>query len=172
MYECMERVRKGDAKAEFRQQANLVGNCAVANFTTVMAIMIVHFFLYCDEIRYMQRYLRKPPEVKVRSFTIMLIQLNTYLPYFLPDCPGQLVTSFTDGDMKEILYHAVPNTWKKNMVEQGYNSLYGPIHSMAEFFKTRIENYGRILCVFLYFKKDKASNLEKYIIFYNRLHKI
>ena len=35
MYECMERVLKGDAKAEFLQQANLVGSCTVANFTTV-----------------------------------------------------------------------------------------------------------------------------------------
>ena len=30
--------------------------------------------------------------------------------------------------------------WQKNMVEQGYNYLDGPIHSMAEFFETRIKN--------------------------------
>ena len=44
MYKCMERVLKGDAKAEFLQQANLVGSCTVANFTTVMATMTVHAF--------------------------------------------------------------------------------------------------------------------------------
>jgi len=78
--------------------------------------------------------------MKVRSFTTRLIQLNTYLPYFPPDRPGQLVTSLPDDDIKEILYHAMPNTWKKKMIEQGYNYLDGPIHSMAEFFETRIEN--------------------------------
>ena len=40
----MEWVLKGDAKAEFTQQANLVGSLAVSNFTTVMATMNVHIF--------------------------------------------------------------------------------------------------------------------------------
>ena len=143
MYECMERVLKGDAKAEFLQQANLVGSRTVANFTTVMATMTVHVFptyAYRDQRRYMQRYLKKPHDMKVRSFTTRLIQLNTYLPYFPPDRPGQQVTSLPDDDIKEILYHAMPNTWKKKMIEQGYNYLDGPIHAMAEFFETRIEN--------------------------------
>ena len=51
MYKCMERVLKGDAKAEFLQQANLVGSRTVANFTTVMVTMTVHVFptyAYCD----------------------------------------------------------------------------------------------------------------------------
>ena len=78
--------------------------------------------------------------MKVRSFTTRLIQLNTYLPYFSPDRPGQLVASLPDDDIKEILYHAMPNMWKKKMIEQGYKYLDGPIHSMAEFFETRIEN--------------------------------
>ena len=51
MYKCMERVLKGDTKAEFLQQANLVGSHTVANFTTVMVTMTVHIFTtyaYCD----------------------------------------------------------------------------------------------------------------------------
>ena len=31
------------------------------------------------------------------------------------------------------------------MVEQGYNYFDGPIHSMAEFFKTRIENLEKLI---------------------------
>ena len=82
MYKCIERVPKGDAKAEFLQKANLVGSCTVANFTTVMTTMTVHVFpayAYCGQRKYIQRYLRKPPEVRARSFTTRLIQLNTYL---------------------------------------------------------------------------------------------
>ena len=78
--------------------------------------------------------------MKLRSFTTRLIQLNTYLPYYPPDCPGQLVTSLADDDIKEILYHVMPNTWKKKMEEQGYSYLDGHIDSMAGFFETRIEN--------------------------------
>ena len=59
---------------------------------------------------------------------------------FLPDRPDQLVTFLPDDDIKAILYHAMPNTWKKKIVEQRYKHLDGPIHSTAEFFETGIEN--------------------------------
>ena len=67
MYKCMERFLTGDAKAEFCQQANLAGSHTVANFTTVMNKMTAHIFpTYAnrDQRRYMQRYVRKPPEMK------------------------------------------------------------------------------------------------------------
>ena len=76
--------------------------------------------------------------MRVQSFTTRLIQLNTYIPYFLLDRPGQLVTSLPEDDIKEILYHAIPNTLKRKILEQGYNYLDGPIHSMEEFFESRI----------------------------------
>ena len=78
--------------------------------------------------------------MKIQSFTSRRIQLNTCLPYFLPDRQSRLVTSLPDDDIKVLLYQPIPNTWEKKMVEQGYNYLDGPIHSTAEFFKTRIEN--------------------------------
>ena len=52
MYMCMVRVLKGDAKAEYLQQANLVSSWTVTNFTTVMSTMTVHIFptyTYCDQ---------------------------------------------------------------------------------------------------------------------------
>ena len=95
--------------------------------------------------------------MKVRSFTTRLIQLNTYLPYFPPDRPGQQVTSLPDDDIKEILYHAMPNTWKKKMIEQGYNYLDGPIHSMEVFFETRIENLEKSISPSVPSRKRKKS---------------
>ena len=83
--------------------------------------------------------------MKVRALITRLIQLNTYLPYFPPDRPGQLVISLADNDIKEILYRAMPNMWEKKMVEQGYNYLDGPIHYMVEFFETRIENLEKLI---------------------------
>ena len=115
MYQCMERVQKGDAKAEFTQQANLVGSCTVGNFTTKMATMTVHIFpilIYQDQKRYMYSYQRKPNTIKVCTFTTRLIQLNNYLPYFPPDYVGQMVTGLPGDEVKEILYHAMPNLWR------------------------------------------------------------
>ena len=115
-----------------------------SQFNYGMATMTIHVFptyAYCDQRRYMQRYLRKPPDMEVRSFTTRLIQLNKYLPYFLQERSGQLVTSLPDDNIKEILYVAMLiTTWEKKMVEQGYNYLDGTIHSMSEFFETRNVN--------------------------------
>ena len=86
------------------------------------------------------KVLKEAPWHESMVFTARLLQLNTCLTYFLPDRPSQLVTFLPDDDIKEILYHTMPNTWEKKMVEQEYNYLYGPIHSMADFFETRIEN--------------------------------
>ena len=89
MYKCMERVLTGDTKAVFCQKANLAGLHKVAKCNTVMNKMTAHIFpTYAnhDQRQYMQRYLRKPPDMKVYTFTTMLLELNTYLAYFSPDC--------------------------------------------------------------------------------------
>ena len=111
----MEQVLKSDAKAECIQQANLERSYAVGNFTKVMATMTVHIFpvlAYQDQKRYMYRYLRKSKTMKVRTFTTRLIQLNNYLPYFPSDYVGQMVTGLPGDEVKEILYHAMPNLWR------------------------------------------------------------
>ena len=51
------------------------------------------------------------------------------------------------------MYHTLPNTWKKKMVEQGYNYLDGSIKNMTEFFESRIENPERFDSK-KYIKKD------------------
>ena len=45
-----------------------------------------------------------------------------------------------DNEVKEILYHAMPNLWRKKMSEQGYNHLDRSIQEMLDFFDTRVEN--------------------------------
>ena len=143
MYKCMERVLKGVAKAEFTQQANLVGSDTVGNFTTLMATMTVHIFpvlAYQDQKRYMYKYLRKPKTMKLRTFTTRLIQLNNYLSYFPPDCVGQMFTALPHDEVKQILYHAMPNWWRKKLTKEGYNYLDRSIQEMSGFFETMVEN--------------------------------
>ena len=85
----------------------------------------------------------KPPDMRVRTFITRLLHLNTNLAYFHPDREGQSVNSLPEDEVKEILYHAMPNMWKKKKVEQGHNYLDGSIQNMTEFFETRIENLER-----------------------------
>ena len=67
----------------------------------------------------------------------MLIQLNIYLLY---NRPSQFLTSLPYDEIKEMLYHAMPNLWKKEIIEDGFNLLVSLIQPMVEFFETRIEN--------------------------------
>ena len=81
-----------------------------------MTIMTVHVFLvlaFQEQKWYMYRYLRKPKTKRVYTLITRLIKLNNYLPYFSLDCFGQMVTVLPDNDVKEILYHAMPNWWRK-----------------------------------------------------------
>ena len=126
MYKYMERVLKGDVKLKVSQQENLVGSCTVTNFNIVIATMTVHNFpalAYQDQKRPLRRYLWKPKEMKVITFTTRFIQLNNNLPSFPPDHVRQMITSNPDEDIKEILYHGIPNLCRKKLTEQGYNYL-------------------------------------------------
>ena len=165
----MERVLKGDAKVEFTQQANLVRSCTGGNFTIVMATMTAHIFpvlAYQDQKRYMYR--RRPKAKKQRTSTTSLIQLNINLPYFPPDCVGQMVTALPDEKVKEILYHAMPNSWRKKMTEQGYNYLDRSIQETSGIFETRVENLETPVpppAVRSLTRKKKNSKKQKALIF-------
>ena len=124
----MERVLKGDAKAEFISRATAEGNRSAEHYKAVMKKMTKHVipaFAYRDQKRYLSWYLRKPVGMKVKAFSTRLVQLNEYLPFFPPETEGQEPSKLSDDDMKDILYHAMPNSWKQKM---------------TEFFVTRIEN--------------------------------
>ena len=143
MYAFMDRVLKGDAKAEFEVKAEAEGNKSVANFEIVMNKMTAHVFptyAYRDQKRYQGRYLRKPPGMKVKAFTTRLVQLNEYLTYFPPDTPTQEVGKMSIDELKEILYHAMPNSWQKKMTEQGFNYIAYRLDQICDFFQTRCEN--------------------------------
>ena len=56
--------------------------------------------------------------MKVHTFNTRLKQLNNYL-----DHVGQMITALCNKEVKKILYHFMPNTWRKKMSEKGYNSM-------------------------------------------------
>ena len=145
MYQLVLRVLQGDAKAEFEKQARDAGNETAANFRIVMTAMTVHVFprfAYRDQKRYLQRYLAKPSDMKVRTFSTRLSELNSYLPSFPPDSMGQNVIALSDDELKDVLYVAMPDSYQRKMTEQGYNYL-DPDYSlqtMTDFFEARCEN--------------------------------
>ena len=51
----------------------------------------------------------------------------------------------------------MPRMLKKKMAEQGYNYLDGPIHSMTEFFETRIKNLEKSIPLKVLSRNSKNS---------------
>ena len=52
---------------------------------------------------------------------------------------GQVVTTLPDDEVKEILYHTMPDLWRKKKTEQGYNYLDRSIQTKSAFL-TRVQN--------------------------------
>ena len=99
MYKCMERVLKGDAKTDFTQQANLVGSCTVGNFAMVIVTV--------------------PKETQENKNMYFHYQAQTATEQ--SSRMGQMFTTLPDDEVKEILRHATPNIWRREMTEQGYH---------------------------------------------------
>ena len=143
MYKYKDQILKGDAKAKFTQQANLVGSCTVGDFTMVLATMTDQIFFalaYQDQKWYMYRYLRNHKTMKVSTFTIKLIQPINYFPYFLPDYVGQMVIALSDDKIKKILYPVMPDLWRKKMIKQQYSYQERSIQEMLGFFERHVQN--------------------------------
>ena len=80
--------------------------------------------------RYMRRVLRKPQGMKIRDYFARYLQLNEYLLEFPPFLPGQQLPK------DEILEHAefaIPNSWQKQMVLHGFNTIARTMDDFIEF---------------------------------------
>ena len=54
----------------------------------------------------------------------------------------------------------MPNMREKKMLEQGYNNLDGPIHSMAEFFETRIESLQKSISASVLSRNNRKTKIK------------
>ena len=51
-----------------------------------------------------------------------------------------MVTALAHDEDKEILYHVMPNTWRKKMTKQRYKYIGRSIQQMPTFLKKKVEN--------------------------------
>ena len=122
-YEFAERVLKGDALATFRHKTVETGNRTVENFDAVMTKLSAHIFpvhAYREQKRYMRRFLKKPKDWTTREFFSRVQEINNYLQVF-PSETADRSTSLPEEELVEALYHAMPNSWRTEMVIQGFN---------------------------------------------------
>ena len=79
----------------------------------------------------MRRYLRKPREWTTREFHARLQELNAYLEEFPPFAGA--TQRLSDDDLVEVLEFAVPASWQKDMIYQGFNASKKTATDVVEF---------------------------------------
>ena len=57
-----------------------------------------------------------------------------------PDVEGKETVPLPAEKIMDIIYHSIPTTWKKKMIEQDFNYADSTIKEMTDFFATRVEN--------------------------------
>ena len=80
--------------------------------------------------RYMRRILRKPQGMKIRDYFARYIELNEYLPHFPPFDKDQ---ELPDDEILEHAEFAIPNSWQKQMVMHGFNTISRTMDDFIEF---------------------------------------
>ena len=121
-YAMTRRILDGDALARFNAKATELGNETVAHHSACLNAVTEHVFPQRSlqyQRRYMRRYLRKPNTMKTREFNTRLQEMNAYLSEFPPFNDDQ---SLADDDLSEVLEFAVPPSWQRTMVLQGFNA--------------------------------------------------
>ena len=64
--------------------------------------------------------LKKPTDVCVRGFVSRVQELNSYLAKFTTEAPNVPATSLGEDEVKDISFHALLQSWKKQMTLHGF----------------------------------------------------
>ena len=55
----------------------------------------------------MEKFIKKPHDMKIRALVSRIQELNNYLPSFPPSVSGTVPTKLPDDKLKEIVYNAL-----------------------------------------------------------------
>jgi hypothetical protein len=130
----MRTVLKGDALSNFSQYFITAGNEDSATFDLAVKSLITHIFpLRALRIqkRYMRRYMRKPRDMKMRTYRNRVVELNNYLAKFPSDFSD--AQKIDDEEIVDILEFGTPNKWQYEMVRLGFDSATATSQALVEF---------------------------------------
>ena len=145
-FDYILRLLTGDAKVTFEHKARDITPHKVANFDTALKAMTKNIFpthAYHEQKCYLGRYLKKLTYMKVRKLVFSTVELNSFFVHF-PSEIGENCESLQDDEVKEIIYHSLPSSWRKQIILQGFNYVEQTIDSMVNFLKERAENWEPI----------------------------
>ena len=130
------RLLKGDALAKFNTAAAARGNETVQNLVIVLNDVTTHVFpdkALTKQRLYMNRYLRKPLQTKMRQYMARINEINNYLPSFPPFGENQ---KFSKEDLKEQLYANLLSVFTTPMRKVKHDILTESIDATVKFCKS------------------------------------
>ena len=130
----MRTVLKGDALSHFNQYFLTAGNENGDTFEASIRSLITHIFpLRALRIqkRYMRCYMRKPRDMKMRTYRNRVIELNNYLAKFPSNFND--AQKIEEEELVDILEFGTPNKWQFEMVRMGFDSATSTSQELVEF---------------------------------------
>ena len=126
-----------EKKAEsFVEVVEQVENChkSIENFEKCLQAVTMTVFpqkALMTQKRYMRRIMRKPRAMKTRDYCARYAEINKYLEEFPPFKGKQ--QAIPQDEILEHLEFAIPSSWQKQMVLQGFNTLERSVEDFIEF---------------------------------------
>ncbi len=120
----------GESRADFRARQEAAGRAVpdpvhkngdiIAGLTEVVRAMCPYKVLEKQK-RSMRRHMRKPADMKIRTFVNHLIRINTEeLPHLPPYKANQ---QLTDDELVDIVCYGIPKSWLRKMDEHAFDPM-------------------------------------------------
>ena len=101
-YALARRLLAGRALTDFNHAATTYGKESLANYTMCIQVVTLGVFLQKslqDQIRWMQRFLKKPRDMPVQDYITRVININDYLEEIPPTIVGRNATKLPDNEL-------------------------------------------------------------------------
>ena len=83
----------------------------------------------------MRRFLKKPLDMKVKDFVEQVVTMNELLTCFPDASPTVPTAKIPDDKILDLLESAMPITWQRHMVLQGFDPMDRTIADLVDFCK-------------------------------------
>ena len=134
MYVQMRALLKGDALSAFNTAATAAGNETVPHFTQAWRGLVSHVFpqrALAKQKRVMRRFMRKPKDWTMRTYTARMTEINEYLALFPPF--GGNAQRLDNEELLDIYEFGCPPRWQRQMILQDFDPLAGDVNDMVRF---------------------------------------
>ena len=144
-YAMARNLLQGDALRVFNTAASTEGNETNENFQKVLNALTRHIFprkALVRQKRYMRRQMRKPYNMKIRTYVARVREMNDDFPLYPP---FEADVKLADDELADIIEAGIPNSWQKAMLLHNFDVADKSTDELVEFcerLETAEEIYG------------------------------